>query len=367
LAWQIITIFFEETRNEDVLTKYRLSAMRFSVIIAFMKGCEPMNEVINEEFLGASISAELKELIPGTRDGAVERMKQGKLFRLLDSIVKFFLARPESEAISRDFLDAVIFPDGNRNFTNIELPDRNLSPARLRGRGSRIDICGALDDGTKVNVEIQLNYDAANASRAVYYWSLVHTNQLESWNFYKETDRTVSVNILGFDMLKFEKNFCNSYSIRNDGSSRVLTDDLKIIFIELPKYLRELKKPGRKLKNKLERWLCFFVGLEDRIMPEIAEEEPVIGLALKREQIFLEDERMRMAYIDDLMDMYYERRREARARELEREKRELADLNSKYAQRERKAVARLYELGLTIGEIAETLDLPENDIRILIA
>jgi predicted transposase/invertase (TIGR01784 family) len=326
-----------------------------------------MSESIDEEFPEESISLELDELIPKTRDDAVERLKQGRLFRLLDSIVKFLLARPESEAICRDFLDAVIFPDGNRNFTSIELLDGNLSPARLRGRGSRIDVYGALDDGTKMNVEIQLNYDAAHASRAVYYWSLVHTNQLESGNLYKETDRTVSVNILGFDMLKFEKNFCNSYSIRNDGSSRVLTDDLKIIFIELPKYLRVLKKPGRKLKNKLERWLCFFVGLEEQIMPDIAEAEPVIGLAMKQEQIFLMDERMRMAYIDDLMDMYSERRREALAQKLAREKRELAELNSKHIQRERKAVIRLYELGLTVGEIAETLGLPENDVRVLIA
>ncbi|MDR0616998.1 MAG: Rpn family recombination-promoting nuclease/putative transposase [Synergistaceae bacterium] len=326
-----------------------------------------MNESIDEEYLEESYSTELDELIPKTRDDAVERLKQGNLFRLLDSIVKFLLARPESEEICRDFLNAVIFPESRKEFVNIELLDRNLSPARLRGRGSRIDLYGTTDDGSKVNVEIQLSYDAAHASRAVYYWSLVHTNQLESGDLYKDVDRTVSVNLLGFDMLKLEKNFCNTYSIRNDGSSRVLTDDLKIIFIELPKFIRELRKPGRKLKTKLEKWLCFFVGLEGEFMPDIAEAEPVVELALKQEQIFLMDERMRMAYIDDLMDMYSERKRGARAQKLARDRHELAEENRKHEQRERKAAIKLLELGMSIGEIAATMGLPESDVRNYIA
>jgi predicted transposase/invertase (TIGR01784 family) len=326
-----------------------------------------MNESIDDEYLEESYSPELDELIPKTRDEAVERLKQGSLFRLLDSIVKFLLARPESEEICRDFLSSVIFPEGHREITSVELLDRNLSPARLRGRGSRIDVYCAVDDGSKINVEIQLNYDAAHASRAVYYWSLVHTNQLESGDIFKDVDRTVSVNILGFDMLKLEKNFCNSYSIRNDGSSRVLTDDLKIIFIELPKFIRELKKPGRKLKSKLERWLCFFVGLEDEIMPDMAETEPVISLAVKQEQIFLMDERMRMAYIDDLMDMYSERKRGARTQKLARDRYELAEENRRHAQRERKAAIKFIELGMSIEEIASTMGLPESDVRNYIA
>ncbi|MDR1020707.1 MAG: Rpn family recombination-promoting nuclease/putative transposase [Synergistaceae bacterium] len=322
-----------------------------------------MNESIDDEYLEESYSPELDELIPKTRDDAIERLKQGRLFRLLDSIVKFLLARPESEEICRDFLNAVIFPEGHREFTGVELLDRNLSPARLRGRGSRIDVYATIDDGSKMNVEIQLNYDAAHASRAVYYWSLVHTNQLESGDLFKDIDKTVSVNILGFDMLKLEKNFCNTYSIRNDGSSRVLTDDLKIIFIELPKFIRELRKPGRKMKSKLERWLCFFVGLEDEIMPDAVEAEPVIGLALKQEQIFLMDERMRMSYIDDLMDMYSERKRGARTQKLAKDKSDLAEENRRLVQRERKAAIKFTELGMSVEEIAATMGLPESDVR----
>jgi predicted transposase/invertase (TIGR01784 family) len=321
----------------------------------------------SDEYSGETFSAELDELIPGTRDEAIESLKQGRLFRLLDSIVKFILARPESEAICRDFLNAVIFPDGGREFASIEIFDRDSSPSRLRGRGSRIDLRGVLDDDSRVNVEIQINYGAAHASRAVYYWSLVHTNQLESGDLYKETDRTVSINLLGFDMLKLEKNFCNSYSIRNDGSSKILTDDLKIIFIELPKYIREMKKPGRKLKNKLERWLCFLVGLEEEHMPDITEAEPPIGDALEQEKLFIMDERLRMAYIDDLMDMYSERRREARAMKLEKDMNELVEENKKHVQNERGAAVKFTQLGLSVDEIAEIMGLPENDVRDYIA
>ncbi|MDR3254436.1 MAG: Rpn family recombination-promoting nuclease/putative transposase [Synergistaceae bacterium] len=326
-----------------------------------------MIESVEDDYIGEAFSSELDELIPRTRDDAVERLKQGRLFRLLDSIIKFILARPENEAICRDFLNAVIFPDGSREFTLIEVLGSDTPPARLRGRGSRIDLRGVLDDDSMLNVEIQINYDAAHASRAVYYWSLVHTNQLESGDLYKETSRTVSINVLGFDMLKLEKNFCNSYSIRNDGSSRVLSDDLKIIFIELPKYIRELKKPGRKLKSKLERWLCFLVGLEDEHMPNMAEEAPLIGTAIEQEKLFIVDERLRMAYIDDLMDMYSERRREARAMKLEKDKLELVEENKKHLRNERRTAVKFAELGLTIEEIAVTMGVEDEDARNFLA
>ena len=119
--------------------------------------------------------------------------------------------------------------------------------------------------------------------------------------------------------------------------------------------------------NKLERWLCFFVGYEEEIMPNIAEVEPAIGEALLQERAFVMDERLRMAYIDDLMDIYSEFRREAKRRKLEEERRSLAGEREILIERERKAITRLFEMGMPIIDISKTVGITEREVRNLIA
>ncbi len=125
---------------------------------------------------------------------------------------------------------------------------------------------------------------------------------------YIETKKTITINILAFDLFKAEPYFRNSFSIRNDESGTLLCEDLCIIYLEISKY----KRANRKPINKLERWMAYFAGLEGEEMTQIAEKEPMINTAIDIEKMFLMDHKQRLAYVMSWKDMMYEANRERR-------------------------------------------------------
>ena len=110
--------------------------------------------------------------------------------------------------------------------------------------------------------------------------------------------RTISLNLLDFELFPEERECRSSYSIRNDASGRLLCEDLQIVYFELPKDRRE-RRMGRRPRNRLERWLCYLDGMRGDEMDRIAATEPGIGTALDLE-------RERLAYIVNLMEFWDE-------------------------------------------------------------
>ena len=133
-----------------------------------------------------------------------------------------------------------MFPNGERAFTQVAFIDRERSPARALGKGSRLDIVARLDE-EMVNLEVQVRHEPGYLKRTLYYWSLLYSTSLERRGKYIDTVRTISLGLLDFELLPEERECRNSYSIRNDASGRPLCDDLQIIYFELPKARRERK------------------------------------------------------------------------------------------------------------------------------
>ncbi|MDR3280330.1 MAG: Rpn family recombination-promoting nuclease/putative transposase [Synergistaceae bacterium] len=239
-----------------------------------------------------------------------EQLEQGQLNRLFDSVFKFVVCKNEESPIFLDLANAFVFPNGEYEFKKIRLIDREKSPTRIKGKGSRLDALAILDDD-QINLEVQIGYESGFKKRSLLYWSLVHSEQLNRGDLYSKIARTISVNILGFDQFKNSAGFRRSFSVRDDESGERLNDDLLIIYLELQKYLRICAQP----RNKLEDWMAYFAGKGGREMEQIAEREPMIAEALDREKLFLMSEEQRLAYILDWKQMMDEADREYRLRE----------------------------------------------------
>ena len=252
----------------------------------------------------------LPDGVPRTEEQLFADIERGHVFRLADCYVKFLFGKQERAPLFLDLLNAVIYPGGERAFTTIQYVDREISPVRIDGKGSRLDLLCSLDDGEQVNVEFQVRVEPDYVKRSLYYWALLHGGQLEKGMLYWSVNRTISVNILGFDIFEDEHDFRNSYSIRNDRNGNPLCDDLSIIYIELKKYLLAMKS-GRKPVNKLEKWLCYFAGLEGDEMTRVAESEPMIEQAVGMEKMFLMNYEQRLAYIMNLKTMMDEANHDA--------------------------------------------------------
>ena len=257
----------------------------------------------------------LPESVPRNERELERDLEQGRVYRLNDKFFKFAFGKPERKALFLDLINSIIFPDSESAFTDITFVDREFSPLRSKGKECRLDIVGTLDGGEQINVEVQVRNEGDYEKRSVCNWSIVHFSQFESGMMYVDAKRTITINILAFDLLKGEPGFRNSYSVRNDASGGRLCEDLCIIYLEIPKY----RRAGRKPVNKLERWMAYLAGQEGEEMSKIAEKEPMIGTAIDVEKMFLMDHKQRLAYVLSWKEMMDEGNRQRR-HELEIEK-----------------------------------------------
>ena len=290
-----------------------------------------------------------------TRDQIDQDVRQGRVYPLADVLFKFLFGRPERADLFLDLLNALTFPDGDRAFTQITFIDRELSPARASGKGSRLDIVAHLD-GELVNLEVQVRHEPGYLKRSLYYWSLLYSNSLDRRGKYVDTVRTISLNLLGFVLFPEEQDCRNSYSIRNDTSGRLLCNDLQIVYFELPKDRKE-RKTGRHPRNRLERWLCYLDGMRGDEMDRIAAIEPGIGAALDLEREFFQSRDQRLAYIVDMMEFWDE--------EEISERREEAALAKGRAEGRADTARNLLRMGLELSQIAEATGLSPDEIEAL--
>ena len=214
-----------------------MGAMRMSGKNAARERRDPMNETEENAVLFYSPRRRSRDQI----DWDVSR---GRVYPLADVLFKFLFGRPERAELFLDLLNALMFPNGEGAFTRVVFIDRELSPARASGKGSRLDIAARLD-GELVNLEVQVRHEPGYLKRTLYYWSLLYSTTLERRGKYNDTVRTISLGLLDFELLPEEGECRNSYSIRNDVSGQLLCDDLQIIYFELPKARRERKAGHR--------------------------------------------------------------------------------------------------------------------------
>ena len=85
-----------------------------------------------------------------SRDQIDRDVSQGRVYPLADVLFKFLFGRPERAELFLDLLNALMFPNGERAFTQVAFIDRERSPVRALGKGSRLDIAARLDGGVSL-------------------------------------------------------------------------------------------------------------------------------------------------------------------------------------------------------------------------
>lgn len=214
------------------------------------------------------------------------------LNRMNDALFKNIFA--QNSDITLSLINAVFEFQGTALITDIEFIDRNLDIEEEGGKESRLDLLGRASDGTVVNLEIQVAKQEYMGRRSLYYWSRLY-NELKSGEEYTELKRTVTINILDFNL--FEKKQYPSYhscfGVYDIKTGNQLTSDCELHFLELPKWnLKTVKET-----NRLERWLSYFSKKTTvKELEEIAMLEPAIKKAFEAETIFTQDEINRRRY-----------------------------------------------------------------------
>lgn len=237
------------------------------------------------------------------------------LNRLNDVFFKSLMGDNNRKELTLSFLNAVLREDDDNKFTDVEFKEQELEPTMEDGKSPRLDIVATLNDGTMVDIEVQVSTQKFMPKRSLFYWSRMYSNQAVKGDDYINLKRAVTINLLKFSLLP-EQNWHNRCFITVEDSNRILTDDLEMHFLELPK----LKVSDLRPLRKLEAWGAYFCGqCSGKEKEEIIMAEPAIKKALKYENYFINDSRMRRLYemkedgIRDYISGVNEAKREGRA------------------------------------------------------
>ena len=174
-----------------------------------------------------------------------------KLSLTSDIVLKMFFTSdlPESNYCLRKFIGAVI----GRAVTEARVINPELPPSYKGDKTSRLDISCTLENGDKIDVEMQCTKENDDQrERALYYGGKLVSTALKKGRPYKELKKSYQIMITNykeFDDDEFYTDF-QMYSVKK---KITLSDREKIIFIELPK-LKKLLKSDFETLSALQLW-----------------------------------------------------------------------------------------------------------------
>lgn len=191
-----------------------------------------------------------------------------------DYVFKKIFGKKGNESILKDFLIAVL----EIPIEKIEvLKDAHLEKSLEENTLGILDIKATLNNNIIVNIEMQVKNQYNIKERSLYYWSNLYSNNLYKNQDYIENNKTITINILDFNVFK-EGPYHEKCKIMREYNKEVLTEDLEIHFIQIPKCKKE------NIKTKLDYWMQF-IG---NISKEGVEKAMEVNKEIKKAQEELE-------------------------------------------------------------------------------
>ena len=183
-------------------------------------------------------------------------------------------------------------------------------------KSGRLDLKTKFQDGTICQIEMQMSDDKDTIKRILYYWSKTYSKQLKRGEYYKDLKKTIGIIITNYEVkeLKGIEELDTKWQIiNNKNDKRLLTEDLELRIIEIPKAERILEKDRY---NRIAQWLIFLdnpnterveeimkenkeVKKANRVLYEMSEDEKLQRLAELREKWDLDERSARQNAIDE--------------------------------------------------------------------
>ena len=132
--------------------------------------------------------------------------------------------------------------------------------------GVCFDVNCVLDDGTQIDLEmqasrIQEDMDGSYQNlkgKSIYYLCDLHSSQsAKGLRRYDKLAHSYQVTFCSYTVFPNRPEFVNSFSLRHDEDNELLSDAIRIIYVELSK-LQEIIKKSVADMTDLEKWAVFF-------------------------------------------------------------------------------------------------------------
>ena len=177
-----------------------------------------------------------------------------------DRIFKLILTSPESKPVLIDLIAATI----RRPVVDVVVRSNELPLSDTEEKAERLDVNCRIDDGSQVDLEMQASYieeiggEHKNIKgKSIYYLCDLHSSQSSKGRRYNELAQTYQVTFCSYTVFPRLSGYANSFSMRHDTTNELLSDAIRIIYVELSKLKEIIKKPVDDMTD-LEKWAVFF-------------------------------------------------------------------------------------------------------------
>ncbi|MDQ7084539.1 MAG: Rpn family recombination-promoting nuclease/putative transposase [Sulfurovum sp.] len=171
--------------------------------------------------------------------------------------------KKNSKDILISFLNATLELHSKIKYLSIEDP---YNVPKLQGmKDTSVDVKATLENKTKVIIEMQiLNHDGFE-SRILYNTAKNYANQLERGDKYTLLNPVIALTIVNFNMFETNK-VKSSYKLFEKESFTQYSDDIELVFIELPKF----DKTFEACESIEDKWIYFIKNARDlTVVPQL--------------------------------------------------------------------------------------------------
>lgn len=192
-----------------------------------------------------------------------------------DYVFKRVFSYEGNEDVLKDFLEAIL--DIKINKVVIKNPE--LIKNTKKEKSGVLDIKVEIDNGTLIDVEMQMKNEENIEERATTYSGKLIASQLQAGEIYKELNKTIVIFILNFNYYK-TNNYHNIARMKFDQSNKkayvdmgykeeqkIASKYIEMHFIEMPKF----RKKNPNTEAKIDQWLWMIDGREEKV--EMAKKE----------------------------------------------------------------------------------------------
>lgn len=192
-----------------------------------------------------------------------------------DYIFKRVFAYKGNESVLKDFLEALL----KIEIKGIKITNPEIIPYEKGEKRGLLDIKAEINDGTMLDVEMQMKNERNTDERATEYMGKMISEQLQVGEDYQNLKKSIVIFITNYNFLKrnsyhsvgrmkFDKTLKDEYvNMGYEKEDEVASKYIEVHYIELPKF----KKKELSKFTKLDQWMCIFTQNKEGIM--LAEKE----------------------------------------------------------------------------------------------
>jgi predicted transposase/invertase (TIGR01784 family) len=170
-----------------------------------------------------------------------------------DFAFKKVFGSEESKDILINFLNSVITFENDHKIQSLTIVDPYNIPMLKGMKDTYVDVKAELDNNSQVIIEMQVLNHQGFEKRVLYNAAKKYSTQLKKGDKYHLLNPVIALTITDFELFPEQKELISHYKLLEKKHLIEYSDDIELIFIELPKFT----KTEKELSSIQDKWLYF--------------------------------------------------------------------------------------------------------------